>query len=290
MIRLMKTIHVLTTLILITGLSMSARAAFVLLDNMDYGASNVGTGVGDWVDGSNRLQYVGGTNVNYTGGSYANDPGNTAGTSGSLERNDNIDDRFFTRDYSDAGLTGEVWMSSLIRFDGGAGDLAGEVAGISLNSTGGLNLAGDLLGVGFDGTNYRPVWYDDSTTTSNYASSTISAGSTLLLVTKFNIVGAGDDSFSMWLFGSGDSPGLTEASLGTAHLSSSTADFGSSLDHIQVGGVQGMLSYYDQIRISDLSGDSGLQEVMTGTAIPEPSSLMLILVGLTGLVALRHRK
>jgi hypothetical protein len=106
MIRLMKTIHVLTTLILITGLSMSARAAFVLLDNMDYGASNVGTGVGDWVDGSNRLQYVGGTNVNYTGGSYANDPGNTAGTSGSLERNSNIDDRFFTRDYSDAGLTG----------------------------------------------------------------------------------------------------------------------------------------------------------------------------------------
>lgn len=267
-------------------LSSPAHGALLLLDNMDYGAGTIGSSVGDWVDGSNRLNYQGGVNVTFSGDSdYVNDPANTG--TGSLERNANIDDRFYTRDFTDAGASGEVWLSSTILFTGG-GDSTGDVAGISLNNTGGLTAAGDVLGVGFDGTNYRSVWFDDSAGSSTYDSSaTISNPTTLLLLVKLNI-GAGADSFSMWMLDSASSFGTTEASLGAAHLSSAAADFGDTLDHIQVGGIQGMQSNFDQIRISDLGGDNGLQEVLTGTAIPEPSAALL--GGLGALLLLRRHR
>jgi hypothetical protein len=178
-------------------------------------------------------------------------------------------------------------MSMLINpsTDGAA---TGEVVGVSLNTTGGLTLGGDLLGVGYDGNNIlRPVYYDLSTTTSTYATGTVTSAATVLLISKFNI-GAGADSFSMWMFDDGDSFGQTELSLGAAHLFSTTADFGDELDQIQVGGVQGFLSYFDQIRISNQTGDNGLKEVLSATVIPEPSAALL--GGLGALLLLRRRR
>ena len=266
----------------------SLNGAMVLLDNMNYGGGTIGSGVGDWVDGSNRLNYQGGINVNYTGGSYVNDP-NNAGT-GSLERNSNIDNRFFERDYSDAGLTGEFWVSMVINTTGVGGDNAGEIIGLSLNTTGGLSSSADILGVAFDGTDFRAGWRDHSAVSTSYnAGATLNLSNPLLLVARVNI-GAGDDSFDMWVFDSGATFGTTQASLGAAHLSSSAADFGDQLDRIQVGGINGFQSNFDQIRISDLGGDNGLNEVLTLTAIPEPTSAVLGGLGAILLMMRRRRK
>lgn len=139
-------------------------------------------------------------------------------------------------------------------------------------------------------------YFDNGTNTfsSTGSDDSFAVDTTYLMVAKLTINGSGaDDSVDMWMLKEGDSFTTTEAGLGAADLSLSTADFGDGLSNIWLGrgdrdldnATTTSAGFIDDVRISNLSGDMGLQEVL---AIPEPGSLTL--VGFAGIALLVLRR
>jgi hypothetical protein len=106
-------------------------------------------------------------------------------------------------------------------------------------------------------------------------------------VAKVTINSGGADDLKLWLLRAEDTFGATEISLGTPDFIINYADWGNSVTNIWLGRDMNAAGRFDALRISTLSGDSGLVEVL---GIPEPAALMLVLVGLAGAALVTRRR
>lgn len=186
-------------------------------------------------------------------------------------------------------LTGTFWLSAFLRNGQTAAD---GVAMIGFENGGSSNSSVDFDGFGIrNGGNLATT-----TGTGTFTDRGSIVGSTTgykLFVAKMTVNGGGgSDSLSLWVFDGSSSFGQTEASLGTATFASTTMQFGDSIGDVWFGSTRATGSaasaYLDNLRISDLSTDNGLKEVLTGAPIPEPASLGGLALATTALVRRRR--
>lgn len=273
--------------VLLAGMGLGgagAQGSLVFQENFDYGSSNFDNGYGAWSDTTNNVQYntlnLALANPNYTAGD------NTAST-GSIQFSGSGTPRGAQVQIDPAGLTGQFWMSYLIRTNA---DALGEYVITALHSTATYSNAspvGDSFGVGWDGSARRVVFRDQSANTVVFSTGlSLASNEVGLLIAKVTINASADDSVSLWLMNASSSFGLTEASLGTPALTVNTADWGDSVSQLWAGKFSTSITgNLDAIRISDAAGDAGLAEVI---AVPEPG--VLALGTLAGLAVLRRRR
>lgn len=234
-----------------------------------------------WLDTSTRIWYAGSAvrNVTFANATYL--AGDNADT-GSLET-DNFDGtRGAQRTFASPGLTGEVWVSMLVRVRSGAllsqglvfsvHDAAYDSGGVAAKSHIGL---GDPTGTS---TNLAPMFLPTRDGTPEYGSDgsfveSTSESATYLFVAKLDIT-VGTDSVSFWVLKASDTYGWSEVSLGSPDLTK-TADFGSSAMNVWVG-QKSAISYFDAIRVSNATGDAGLREVLTGLPAPAGGTVILL--------------
>lgn len=264
--------------------AIGAQAVLLVDEPFDYGSSDLQSGYGSWSDGTSNARYEGNSgNSSWTGDSdYVAD---NAG--GYFAVNSFNSWRGAQLDFGTA-LSGEFWVSVLMNeqttglsgiglaLEMGGYDIA-DFDGFLFGASGNQNLAGAQNGGALFET----------------APPTAVSGSWGLFVAKITINVAADDSISLWSFDSTDSFGLTEASLGVADFTSNTVDYGDSVTDVWIGGYDSGApsgaGSLDNVRISDLAGDSGLFEVLQGEAIPEPSMLGM-LFGAAAFMALMFRR
>jgi hypothetical protein len=280
----MKNINYLLPISIISLLALNVQAAMVINDNFQYGTSDIADNYGNWVDGSSNVIYessvdsswVGDTDYAFVGSegslyAFTFGSGSTRGGTNSLGQN----------------LTGEIWFSALIREATTTGAQSGSILRFEESGT-----TGD--GIGMNGGN-NLVTYQVSSNSYIDSSIGLSTETWLLWVGKLTINSDAPDSISVWVFDSTSNFGQTEASLGSATYSNSTMDFGDSVGEVFFGGYNGNPdadpdSYLGSIRISDAAGDIGVQEALTGVAVPEPSTFALFAGFLAlGGVMLRRR-
>ncbi|MCA9247495.1 MAG: PEP-CTERM sorting domain-containing protein [Planctomycetales bacterium] len=259
------------------GFAASAQAAFIA-DDFSYTAGllrDVGTGGtgfgGDWGDpGANTSTIsVSAGDLSYTGGGY----NITQTGTGVVGGNNGTGFRGSNRDLA-AGLSGSVWFSALVRNNASTAN-----SGIQFNNPSSPNnydpddwhidLDGDTLDVRYNGT------------TTNDVVTGLTVGDTHLILGRWS-VGAGNDTLEVW---------VDPAPIGmlpAADYTNSSADLGVSITSV------GLFTYgtgganFDALRLSN--GASALFDVSGAIAIPEPSTALLLGVGLVGLVVRRRRK
>lgn len=287
-----RAIQALTLAVSLIASAASSHAALVVNDNFDYGGTNLEFGYGSWQDGTSQARYVSGTTASWGGDSnYAlNGAGGSFNAfmfgSSTTYRGAQLD--------LESALSGTFWLSVMIREEIAPDDDSGAVVAFNQGAYSGTSGwgPGDAFALNGNG--------NLATTTGSGISLSEEAGPIGLpagwglYIAKIT-VGVGDDSIDLWAFDTSDSFGTTEASLGAAKFSSGTVQYGDTITSIWLGvgaGSPGSTShaYFDNLRISDLSGDDGLQEVLSGVVIPEPGTLGLMLSALLGYMLLRLRK
>mgnify|MGYP000032391406 CR=1 FL=1 len=272
---------------------VSTHAALLVEEYFNYGTSDLDSGYGSWNDSTSRVKYSAGVNLELSPWPSGYDPGSNAGTGSLGLVSGTGTPRGAQLDFTTTEVTGEFWISYLVRTDANA---ANETVITSLNnalySNGSPN--SDGFGLGYDSSNLgiRPVFFDSSTATNTFGGTANLASNTAYLLIAKVVVNTGsgdDDHLTLWVKAAGDNSfGPTEASLGTSDLSTTAASFGTTagVKNIWVGryttAVNGNV---DALRISNQGGDAGLAEVLG--VIPEPSSLSLLA---TGLLTLRRRR
>ncbi len=278
----------------LTALS-SANGALVLNDSFDYGDADIPDGVGSWSDASNNVRYENSISSVFTGTGYVH-----TGEGGSIEVNTSSN-RGMQSSLGGA-LSGEFWVSGMTRNSSTTpvNARSGSVLAFNNNNpysatsaTGmgfGVGLNGDLSG---SGDREVGIW-DGSVYTSVTTGAAVPTGAWRLFVTRMS-VNTGNDSMDIWYFASNAVVPTTVAGLGIADLSASGSDlFGDSVSNIWAGAGNpatdgSSVINWDDIRVSDLSGQNGLSEVLTGTAVPEPSTTMMLFCGLGAIVGFRRR-
>ena len=277
-----------------------ARGELIFHSNFAHGASDIlgsaassgfpnGTG---WESGSGNVRYESSVTAPWAGDTdYILVPsGNNAGGSmfsASLSSNGR---RGMQKDLG-TSLTGTFWLSALLRsevnlttvgtflaFENGAASFSAvDGQGFGLRGDGQLiTTSGGASGVTAQTANFDfNVWY--------------------LFVAKIalNATPGGADSLDLWVFDNASSFGLTEASLGTAALSTSSIQFGDSIGDVWFGTYMGNTQAggsLDNLRISNLGTDSGVYEVLQGAVIPEPGTLALVGLSLAASVLFRRRR
>jgi len=238
--------------------------------------------------GSSGVIYSSTESLTFGGAGY------TDSTAGGLLNADGSSggDDIVTRSLSSAG-SGTVWASALvfgefwnasdnrmaarILVNGDAADSAGA------RSAGGNNFTASLI-----------VNSVESTNSSVISSGT--AGALFVVKMETNFSGT-SDRISLWTIPYGtDLSGQNETALGTATLASdgtsdiwgdSVGSFGIAL---QSPNTDTREVFYDNLRISSgsLTDDQKVQEVLTGVAVPEPSTALLLGGGLAMLAISRR--
>ena len=135
------------------------------------------------------------------------------------------------------------------------------------------------------GTGQHYLFLDKSTHSDNRNLWANSGQGTVLILGKITVDDTGDDIIDLWA-----DPNVSsgEAGLGTVTLTNTFDYFGAAgITNIALHGV-GASSYIDNIHFSD--GPDGFAAV-TGvpTGVPEPSTSLLAIVGMLGLIARRRR-
>ncbi|MCH8541585.1 MAG: PKD domain-containing protein [Opitutales bacterium] len=229
----------------------------LLLEEMfAYGDSNLGNGYGAWKDGTNLANYASSVNGDFGHESYNNS--NNGG--GALYINNFHDLRGVQLTFTEEAPVGTFWISAQIRKTGA--DAAAPLF-LSLHDGASYDFespVGAGFGLSGDGTNLLPVYRAADGSLTHGEADGYELNEFHLLLAKVT-VGAGADSLSLWVKKSTDSFDLTEASLGTADLEVEDADFGDALRNIWVG-QRTRGGHMDAIRISSLSGDDGLAQVL----------------------------
>lgn len=177
-----------------------------------------------------------------------------------------------------ASLTGTVWMSYLVHM----------YSSNQINASVGLRQANTWPGyaTAVDGVDY--TW---NGTASVYESggADLATGQTYLAIARF-VLDAGGSSLTAWHFAPSDAIPTTEAGLNALLANQFTKTNLANLS----GGTANFVVYHgagnrvDAVRISDASGDAGVQAVLGVTPIPEPASLGLLTLGAAAL--LRRRR
>jgi hypothetical protein len=190
-------------------------------------------------------------------------------------------------------VSGEIWLSVLMDENTGNSSDSGII--LALENGGYSNSGFDGFGFGISGNGNLFTAQAGAPSEVAGPVNVPQSGGWTLFVAKITVNGGGaDDAIELWAFDNTSSFGLTEASLGSSIFSSTTVQYGDSVQDVWVGGRDGTQSGagdFDNIRISDAGGDNGVYEVMTATAIPEPSSIALMGLALAGAVAgLRGRR
>lgn len=274
-----KSISTSSMLVLACMSIQSLQGALVVNDAFDYGASDVSdmTGIGgsSWEDGTGNVTYDANTTASWAGDSDYT----LAGAGGSLDTRVFAGYRGAQLDLGTA-LTGTFWTSVLIQETTDSSASAGAVMAFE---------NGDYSLSGFDGFAFGINGDGNLMTAANSGSASSEESPAVALPSGFGLyiakitvnAGGANDAIDLWAFDSTDTFGQTEASLGATIYSSTSVQYGDSITDVWLGGRYSDLvagdANFDNLRISDLSGDNGLQEVLTGTAIPEPSSYALIL-------------
>lgn len=281
--------------------STIASAALVVNDTFDYGASDIlgnssptFTDTTGWTSGSNNVRYESavtatwGGDADYTllpsgastGGAMAVSPASTP-----LARGMQLD--------FGSALDGTFWLATLMRLDS---TTAGVTAVMGFENGSSSNAGVDHGGFGF-ATSGDIVTTLGVTPTDSGADLPAAANTWHLFVAKMTVNNSGtatdtDDALKLWVFNAGSSiGGQTEAALGAATYSSSTVRFGNSIQDVWFGAYRngtGTTAYMDNLRVSNLSTDNGLKEVLTGTPVPEPASLATLAMG--AIAVLRRRR
>lgn len=265
--------------------SLSLTATLLVNDPFAYGAADLASGYGSWQDSTNNVGY----NGDAGNSSWAGDIDYEHDTSGGyLAVGVSNTYRGAQLDFGTA-VSGEFWISVLAQERSSSGE-----SGIMVSLENGAYSIGTFDGFGFGINGAGNLW-----TVANSASGaptevagpvTLSSGWNLF-VAKITVNGSGaDDSISLWAFDTASSFGTTEASLGSALFTSSTIQYGDSVQDVWLGGWDGGPSGagdFDTFRLSDLAGDAGLQEVLS---VPEPSTYALLLgLGVLGGCLIRRR-
>lgn len=297
----MKTGNLLKAALVAGTISTSTQAALVVNDNFEYGASDIAsnsvsfTSTTGWSGGSSNMRYESGASDSATwtlgDSDYVLIPsgkssgGSMAGASAAAAPSA----RGMQLDLGTT-LSGTFWLSAFLRNNETAAD------GVAM--LGFENGTMQISSVDFDGFGIRNGGNLATTTgTGSFTDRGALVGSTTgykLFVAKLTVNGSGaNDSLSLWVFDTSSSFGQTEASLGTATFTSSTMQFGDAIGDVWFGstratGGTAASAYLDNLRISDLSTNDGLKEVLTGVPIPEPTSLAALT--LASMVVMRRRR
>ena len=263
--------------------SAPAGGALLVEEYFPYGDTELGSGYGDWSDGTQRVGYLP-DNLPFANAAFVA-PGNTDDT-GSLALSAGAGSpRGVGLSFSDTALAGELWLSALVRMDASAGE--GRRIVLTPNdesySYGGPD--DDQVGIGYDAAGkLAAIHRDQSAGTTAFGADALAAGDVYLLIAKM-VIGAGDDALDLWLLGANDSFGATVASLGAPDISTAAGDWGDGVSNLWVGRVdESTYGRVDAIRLSDATGDTGVGEVV----IPEPATVSLLLAG-AGLLVRRTR-
>lgn len=276
--------------IMATGL----HANLILNDSFNYGGSNLETGYGAWEDGTGNLDYFSSTGATWTGDSdyvASNEGGHlNIRTSAAAGRGGQID--------LGQSLTGEFWLSVRINNGYASGsDTTAPFSSLLVAFEDGDYAFDDFaygIGPNFNDTLAQSV---ADGAPSELSGVTPTQGTWGLYILQVNVNAVGDDSISVWVFDddAADIGDGTVAGLGAATFSSSTISLGASVGDVWLGGIGGGVGTsggFDDLRLSDLSGNSGLQEVLTGVAsIPEPSTYAALAGVLSfGMVTMLRRR
>lgn len=243
----------------------AASGELVFQEYFDYGPTKVDSGYGEWSDSTTRFWYEGTRNLVFSHASYL--PGENEGTG--CTETDNFDGiRGAQRSFSVAGLTGEFWLSALVRVRSGSVIRDGLILSVHDAAYSNAGAARSYIGIGDPSgiSTLAPMYLPLISGTSEFGADTLFAEGTTnaaihLLVAKFN-VSSGTDTVSFWVLRSTDAFGQTEDSLGTPDLTRD-ADFGAAAKNVWIG-QKSAASNLDALRISDAAGDVGLREVLTG--------------------------
>jgi len=261
----------------------------IIDEAFDYGSSDAQSNYGEWSDSSNNVRYESGDNGNWSGDGDYVDPD----LGGSLRSSVTpTDDARGAQLAFDSSLTGELWLSALIRDDSSrtAGTETNFGTYLGFDNDGSYSIAApNLQGFGINGLNNLLITTGDNLTDTGIA---LSDETWLLFVAQVTVNASADDSLQLWVFDSTSEFGTDVASLGTPTYTSSTMDFGDEVLAIWGGARKASddtiaRGYIDNIRISIDPGDSGVAAVIA--AVPEPGTVTMVIVGFFGLVFLRRR-
>jgi hypothetical protein len=280
----------------------TAKASLIFEEYFDYDEilannSNI-SGAPGWVGGTNNVRYRNSSQsgqLNFTGTGYV-----PTHAGGYLESgNSNSTDWRGSNASLGEAISGEIWITTFFNATGMT-MTSGAIAYFGLNTNITSNASnGGFPGFGayYDGTDdfggtqtLSLALFDGSTPVA--LGPTISSNQWYLIIARINILAASDDQIDLWLYTANENIPTTVAGLGTADLSSSTLDWGDSINTIQIGGQRipggsgGKTTNWDDIRLANLGGDTGLKLVVT--LIPEPASAGLL--GLAALALLRRRR
>lgn len=290
---LMKTKFFLTALLASLCVSVS-HAALLFEEYFDYELSN-NTNIADtdaWVGGTNNVRFQNLSGPNFTGSGYV--PTHAGGV---LESgNSNSSDTRMSHAPLGTSVSGEFWVSVFVN-PTGMTNANGSVTllNFSTGTTSGTTYGGGPgFGIYNDGSNLNFALFNGLGGAGGVSTvgSAASANAWQLLIAQVTINENADDSISVWSFADNAAVPTTISGLGAPVVSSSSLDWGNSINTLGIGGQSfvtggGKTALWDDIRVSTLSGDDGIGAV---TVIPEPSTYALIFSGLAlGIVVLRRR-
>lgn len=280
-----------SALILVLCFLGSVRGTLLVNDSFSYGGSDIESGYGSWQDGTGNVDYESASDAS----SWSGDSDYTLGApTGNLKVSSSNTWRGAQLDFAESA--GEIWVSGLMLEKTNAVTDAGVLLGFGNNTSYSIS-SFQGFGFGLSGNRNLMISTDAAVPAEVSGPVAVAGADYALFVAKLTVNGGGaDDSISIWSFpnSAGDVFGLTEASLGTAIYTSSSVQFCNSITGVWFGGYDNGpdsgVGNLDNLRISNASGDNGVNEVLTGVAIPEPSTLLLVGVALGAAVLFRRRR
>lgn len=287
----MKTATILF-LFFVSAAFTTTHASVIFQENFDYAFSN-NTNISNapgWAGGTNNVRFVTDPGPDFTGTGYVPFHGGGGLESG----NSNSSDVRTSHAALGQALTGEFWVSTFVNATGMTNSNGSvTVMSFSTNNSSNSSYGGPGFGLYNDGTNLNFALFSGSGGPSGVA--TVGSAATRnqwhLLIARITINADADDAISVWSFDMNSNVPTTVAGLGAPVVTSSALNIGNSINTLGIGGQSftttgGKTARWDDIRVTDLSGDAGLQAVV----IPEPGTLALLGIGLAGLIAYRRRR
>jgi len=290
--------RVFASLLILTFLTLMPLRAALVLDYFDYGSTDgdlvnltttqtAGWDGNAWA-GASAIKYSATESLTYGGSGYTD---NSNG--GLLNADGSAGDSVVTRNLA-AGETDDVFVSFLMQgefFNASTSRLASRllINGDANNSAGVISNAGDGV---------TDSLFVNGAETQNIAGFG-SGDRTVLVVVKLETNFSGNnDRISLWSFLNDDLSAQTEAALGVPSLiSDGTADlWGSDVNSfgiaLQSPNTTTREVFFDNLRISSgpITNDAKVQEILTGVAIPEPSSALLTAGAMVILLSRRQRR